>query len=526
MKEPSDPPGSESAPSSSNSQVASFLQSSTTVQTVTSSIPYSCPLVPAQQKTFEKSSLNMLQQNMKPLVTEKSGEDKAVLLSESLKQFISLQQITPTRAVQSLGMFGSLPAPGPRPLIPVNSSNFQFQPAVVQNTRSSLLCDGNAGSDSSCAVKNPAPSFQAAKSALPGPPPMPAELRRPELPGPPPFPTELRRVDLPGQPPLPTELRRTDLPRPPPLPAELRRPPLLGPPPFPIELRQTAIPGPSPSPAELRQPALPGPPPLPIEILQSFIQSKKNLPNGSINGKMLQAEIHTMNHMVKTGQPSFPRIQKNSSGSIDDDDLPEFDFNSACEEQPDAPMSRLTHFPAATPPPLHKAFSFEAAKAESFEAFQNRRTNTSPLSAKILTSSEGFVLQKFGDNISEKKLGNHDSRHDPGLKHKNMWDDDDEDMPEWCPPDLDPPELPLPRVSENSRPPAGRTPPPPSLSIHLPHSRDLQQAFLHGLLGQRPSSDAHAGGSRPTDSVRPHAGKVKFNRRPPRYAAEHRRRRR
>ncbi|KAK8918246.1 hypothetical protein KSP39_PZI021118 [Platanthera zijinensis] len=522
MKESSsDPPGSETAPSCSNSLLASFLHSSTTVQTMASSIPYSCPLVPSQQKTCEGSSLNLLQENMKPAgitpVTENSGEEKAVLVSESWTPVV----------VQSLGMFGSLPAPAPRPLIPVNSSNFQFQTAVVQNTQSSLVCDGHGGSDSGGAVKNPAPSFQAAQRALPGPPPLPAELRRPDLPGPPPLPTELRRSDLPGPPPLPTELRRPAFP---------------GPSSLPVELRQPALPGPPPLPVELRQPALPGPPPLPIEILQSFIQSKKNVPKGIINGKMLQTEIHTKHHMETRRSSSFPRIQINSGGSVDDidnnddDDLPEFDFNSACEEQPDAPMSKLTHFPEAAPP-LNKAFSFEAAKAESFEAFQhNRRAKTSPLAGKLSTSNEGFsFLHKppSAESFQFKKQGNNDS----GSKRRNMWDDDD--MPEWCPPDLDAPEFPPPRPPsgpENALPPSARTPLRPSLSIRLPHIRDLQQASRHGLLGPRPSSDARAGGfspparpplaSRRTDSVRPPAGKVKFNRRPPHYAADHRRRRR
>ncbi|KAK8952951.1 hypothetical protein KSP40_PGU015704 [Platanthera guangdongensis] len=266
MKESSsDPPSSETAPSCSNSQIASFLHSSTTVQTTASSIPYSCPLVPSQQKTCEGSFLNLLQENMKLAgitpVTENSGEEKAVLVSESWTPVV----------VQSLGMFGSLPTPAPRPLIPYPNG------------------------------KNPDPKEE-------------------------------------------------------------------------FQL-----------------------------IFSLFLQ-------GIINEKMLQTEIHTKHHTETTRSPSFPRIQINSGGSIDDidnnddDDLPEFDFNSACEEQPDAPMTKLTHFPDAAAPPLNKAFSFEAAKAESFEAFQhNRRAKTSPLAGKTSTSNEGFsFLHKFGDKISNK----------------------------------------------------------------------------------------------------------------------------
>lgn len=146
------------------------------VQTVTSSIPHSFPLVPAEEKTSEKPSLNLLQEKMKPAdiipLAQNSGPDEAVSVSDKSTQFVSPSQMAPvfmlgnslsSSVSQSLGNFSSAPAPGPRPLIPVDSSNFQFQPQFEQKTHSS-------------AGKIFAPNFQATQPVLPGQPPLQLEL--------------------------------------------------------------------------------------------------------------------------------------------------------------------------------------------------------------------------------------------------------------------------------------------------------------------------------------------------------------
>ncbi|KAL0903412.1 hypothetical protein M5K25_027792 [Dendrobium thyrsiflorum] len=504
-----------SALSSSNLHHASIFQGGA-VQTISSSIPYSCPVVPAQQKTSERPSLNLLQENRKPADTiplaQNSGKDEAVLVSNSWTQFALPSQIAPlvmlgnslsSSVSQSLGNFGSGPAPGPRPLIPVNSSNFQFQPQLEQNIHSS------AGSDSNCAGKNLVPSFQATQPAL---------LERP---------------------------------------------------------------------------------PLPLELLHRLTQSNENIPKAIINGGMLQDEIHIMHQIVtrgpqdvlETSAPSVPQIQQTCDGSNshgkekekekeDDDDLPEFDFNSECGE-PEAPISRFpgctqqTHFPNA--PPRNEKLSFEApwsagdttsieTSTKSFEALQHR-LKPSTLPSNLLNSNEGLSLAKnFGRFISEKTpstdryqltcqpsclketkdLGNNPS-HGFGLERKSLWDDDDDDMPEWCPPDLELPEQPPPSSTKCVSLLSGRPQPPPDttalLSFHPSQSHDLQQRSRPGLLGPGPPSDAPTGGSvqtrpvdefvrfskpplgsRRRDSFRPHADK--FNRRQTPYAADGRRHRR
>ncbi|KAH0461522.1 hypothetical protein IEQ34_009097 [Dendrobium chrysotoxum] len=502
-----------SALSSSNLHYTSIFQGGA-VQTISSSIPYSCPVVPAQQKTSERPSLNLLQENRKPADTiplaQNSGKDEAVLVSNSWTQFALPSQIAPvvmpgnslsSSVSQNLGNFGSGPAPGPRPLIPVNSSNFQFQPQLEQKNHSSV------GSDSNCAGKNLDPSFQATQPAL-------------------------------------------------------------------LEL-----------------------PPLPLELLRRLAQSNENIPKAIINGGMLQDEIHIMHQIVargpqdvlETSAPSVPQIQQTCDGSNsdgkekekeDDDDLPEFDFNSECGEQ-EAPISRFpgcaqqTHFPNA--PPQNEKLSFEApwsagdptsmeTSTKSFEALQHRpKPSTFP--SNLLNSNEGLSLAKnFGRFISEKTpsteryqltcqpsclketkdMGNN-PRHGFGLERKSLWDDDDDDMPEWCPPDLELPEQPPPSATKCASLLSGRPQPPPEtaapLSFHTSQSHDLHQRSRPGLLGPCPPSDAPAGGSvqtrpvdefvrfskpplgsRRRDSFRPHADR--FNRRQTPYAADGRRHRR
>ncbi|XP_020589843.1 uncharacterized protein LOC110031121 isoform X2 [Phalaenopsis equestris] len=500
------------AVSSSNSYFGSFQCSA--VQTITSSVPYSCPLVPAQQKTSEKPSLNLLQENMQPAdinpLQQNSGTNEVVLVSDKSSQCVSPTQMTPvfmlgnspsSSVSQSLGNFGFGPAPRPRPLVPVNSSNFQFQPQLAQKT------DSSAGNDSNCAGENLAPSLQAS------------------------------------------------------------------------------------------QPALPGPPPLPLELLHGLLKSNENVPQAIIKGGKLQDEIHTMHHMVTRGladvletrAPPLLQIQETCDASngdgkeeeeADDDDLPEFDFSSACGE-PEGPTNRFpgwtqqTRFPNA--PPLTGKPSFEAPWSAGDPALLATRTESyrpmpSPLPSKLLHSNEGLPHAKnFGKFITDKTLSTEDyqfkshssclketketgnnTRNGFGFKRKSIWDDDDDDMPEWCPPDLELPKQPLPSATTSARLLSGRPLPPPDttapISFHPCQNHDLQQKYQPGLLGPCPCpiSDAPAGGPAQTkplgeferfsnpskplldshhrDSLRPRTSK--FNRKPPPYAADGKRRRR
>ncbi|PKA47855.1 hypothetical protein AXF42_Ash019866 [Apostasia shenzhenica] len=117
---------------------------------------------------------------------ETSGVDKPLNVSDSSVTFASLPQSLPgllqgnSQSVNGLkvpGSYGSCPASGPRPLIPVNSSNFQFQPPVVHKSNSNSEME-NARSNSMCSweQRKPLTGLQTVPSDLPGPPSFPPEL--------------------------------------------------------------------------------------------------------------------------------------------------------------------------------------------------------------------------------------------------------------------------------------------------------------------------------------------------------------
>lgn len=279
---------------------------------------------------------------------------------------------------------------------------------------------------------------------------------------------------------------------------------------------------------------------------------------------MLQDATTGPTDVLETKASSLPQIQETSGASNgnakqedddDDDDLPEFDFNSACGE-PEAPINRFpgrnqqTHFPNVPPLNEKSKASFEATWTAGDPTAISMKTKSFPpssLPVKLTNSNEGSPFAKsFGRFVSEKTppteayhqlpsqpsslketkdFGNN-PRHGFRSERRSLWDDDDDDMPEWCPPDLDLPKQPPPSASASARLLSGR-----------PQSHDLRQRSQQGLLGPRPTSDAPGGGfvgfsdppkpplgSRHRDSVRSHGGR--FSKRPAPQAPDGKRHRR
>ncbi|KAJ6810961.1 uncharacterized protein M6B38_155895 [Iris pallida] len=211
--------------------------------------------------------------------------------------------------------------------------------------------------------------------------------------------------------------------------------------------------------AEVTQHILPGPPPLSPDLLLKIIQSKKNagmVPTGV-------SEVHRS--IVGIGEPRDPVLgfetKQISSYLVDDDgDLPEFDFNAACGVLK-APASKLscstheTHFHVDSfknQPPVDKvkhevphpiAKPMEVMHKQQDSCFTGKpwtpyqgTTNTQPTRDGELNSDyKPPQVQTLSQQFNVK--ADKDSKMGQTLPRKCRWGDDDDDMPEWCPPDME-----------------------------------------------------------------------------------------
>ncbi|ONK60203.1 uncharacterized protein A4U43_C08F15480 [Asparagus officinalis] len=198
---------------------------------------------------------------------------------------------------------------------------------------------------------------------------------------------------------------------------------------------------------ELAQPALPRPPPLPSEVLQRIVQFNSEANKAPTEG-MTKAEASFM----PTGEPKETDRAcevHHKPGNLDDDDdddgdLPEFDFASACGV-PKAPMS-----------------TFRRSVHQKYQQIGSLKNENVSLGRSMNTylGSNSTIPTGFGEVNSEKKPADapSSSHHFPGksdegflsssISQKSRWDDDD-DMPEWCPPDLE--HLDGPKASPSTR---------------------------------------------------------------------------
>lgn len=270
------------------------------------------------------------------------------------------------------------------------------------------------------------------------------------------------------------------------------------------------------------------------EIPDINVAEPKKLASGL---ELLEPVLAGSSQMLVTHQQRF--------ASPEDDDLPEFDFSTACglsqgsiSKLPlpsnksyfsDAPQPSKQigvkgirniggQMPRALPDvrPMKAISSQQRSQATSLGGRPNDTHHGIPLPGKQGESnSQVSVLPiaeekpvALGGQISGKPTTVKQENKvaavqgtDSHIPHKNLWDDDD-DMPEWCPPDLEqriqllaPETAGLSNLSQVPKPPAsGNVPPVPllppnSMSVHTP----LPQGFPHlnlGLVGQRPGTAA------------------------------------
>ncbi|OVA04628.1 Spen-like protein [Macleaya cordata] len=140
----------------------------------------------------------------------------------------------------------------------------------------------------------------------------------------------------------------------------------------------------------------------------------------------------------------------------DDEDLPEFDFNMACGVSRNPvwkPLFSCSSVLVSDSVPLDKKLTAERTKnviqpiLSTLPIVQPLKTNYQERSE--VPASQEFALDRNQGNPKQEH-GNHDSiklSSQSGtsiqlggtavLPRKNLWDDDDDDMPEWCPPDLE-----------------------------------------------------------------------------------------
>lgn len=260
-------------------------------------------------------------------------------------------------------------------------------------------------------------------------------------------------------------------------------------------------------------------------------------------------------------------------GSSDDDDLPEFDFGTACglPQHPDskpALTSKESHF---SDPRLQKQIvegisdagrslpTIPPTAIQMGASTDQRRLQALMFRGPAIASHQGIPPPRkpgihdsvFGEesaNLSSDMLTGPPTVQfanklaatlatDSHMRHKNIWDDDD-DMPEWCPPDLD--QGTQPQATETIGPsnltpvlkPAFKRPLLPSNAM-FGHPPSYPQAFPNGShrewLGERPPTNAvmlqqtrsiagfpqfrpsHPPGFNPSGSLRPQPPLFKLN---------------
>ncbi|KAG0482225.1 hypothetical protein HPP92_010309 [Vanilla planifolia] len=519
------------------------------VQTVPTSIAYSSLLVPAQQNTSLWSSLNLLQESMKQAgipLAHYLGTDKSIVVSDSSMTSVLPNQSAAlsfdgnsysSNASENHGKFVSCPVSGPRPLIPVDSSNFQFQPQLIQMARSNLG-DGNTGKDSTRDGEQNEllSSFQSTSSVLPGLLSLPAELLQNLVQFNSNF-YNLRDGENGNDSKCSGEERKT-------LPSSRAENPVLPASPPPAELLQRLIRSGKNVPNseegniandftfrrsqnktlptfQESKHVLPRPPPLPAELQKRLIQSNKNVPK-PLNERIQETEVHFLHQLVTRGpadnleirSSSLPQRQKTCGGSNDDEDLPEFDFDSACG------LSALTGLKErAKPLRFHSKLSTTSEPLSLTDHLEEFSPERPPIQASKLTRRSRCM-----DRAME--LGG-ELRHGIGSSSKSRWDnDDDDDMPEWCPPDAELPEQPLLSTRPGLRSQRSLSNPATtaSPSFRSLQSRDLQQRSQRGLLGAcpNPTTDAPAAAT-PQSRLATKAVRSGFKRRPEPPFASHER---
>ncbi|KAG1327916.1 hypothetical protein COCNU_01G018500 [Cocos nucifera] len=319
--------------------------------------------------------------------------------------------------------------------------------------------------------------------------------------------------------------------------------------------------------SEVKQIALPGPPPLPPEVLQRLISCSRAVlkePNeGTAKAEIPLGHVAEPNQAATNIDPRVPALPirppwlstalNRTPGTDVDDDLPEFDFNSACGV-PETSASRYLqpdHHMQDVPSFNNKQLPIEMASNAGRDKLRElpsvkprgsmRISPSSSFPGEPLGSYQGITLPaKFESFVSENKTtaqtsellmqpcildANKDSVSPSSncrFLRKNHWDDDD-DMPEWCPSDLEhlnqpPPSSTTKLPSLVLKPTSEIAVPHPSLNVPTsaslcpPEGQGFCPGFELGILGPCPASNNPAAAPVQT---RPTTKFVHSRRRPP-----------
>lgn len=254
---------------------------------------------------------------------------------------------------------------------------------------------------------------------------------------------------------------------------------------------------------------------------------------------------------VPTEEPNKPSVvseakQKPYGLDDDDGDLPEFDFDSACgiSKPPESGFpvsSHQMHFQSSA---FSQQVPVDEDKKETsllpppvVKFMDTRQVHTSGSQGRPLNTYQGTTTALptgFGELNPEKKPADvcslnqqFPAKSDEGLlssgslSRKSLWDDDDDDMPEWCPPDmdrLDVLKLPVPPLtSENAKEPP-LTPPSPVMIRSQRYSHGYQHSAPvanPAIANPTPVQNRPPGGIVPIDFGPPQASQPNSLMRPP-----------
>ena len=185
---------------------------------------------------------------------------------------------------------------------------------------------------------------------------------------------------------------------------------------------------------------------------------------------------------VEPEKPDMCPEPGQKSANLDDDeddgDLPEFDFDSACgiSKAPGSiflgyghqthfqvppfnqqvPVDGLKNPSGPMPPPVTKNMDIRQAQHASgfpgrtLNTYQEPTTTPPPRFGELNSKKKPADVPSLSQNFSGKAYLV--SSSSGSFSKKSHWDDDD-DMPEWCPPDLEHLDVPKPSISTRVLPP-------------------------------------------------------------------------
>ncbi|XP_072977977.1 uncharacterized protein [Typha angustifolia] len=280
--------------------------------------------------------------------------------------------------------------------------------------------------------------------------------------------------------------------------------------------------------SEFKQVSLPGPPPLPSHLLQriteSCITAQKEYRDAALKVENFSGNIAEPMRSSITGESigilhTLPPLMSQSKNGVhgpdEDDDLPEFDFSDACGFK----INRVGNYTFSAVPPFTKQLPVEKVENDGGcmppEVF-NKKSDGDIQRIPLTPSFQSGSFSTFQGISLPTKFGNFDSENKPAfqaspkggkdpvqlisncsLQTKSCWNDDDDDMPEWCPPELEHlDQLPstttkvpfsIPKTTSEIAAPHSVFPPLPPTSLSPTRSSGFLSQYRQGILGPCPA---------------------------------------